>query len=57
MKSITGDFFGTEDIGELCSKIKGVMHTSDALADALSSVDIGSYISGAEATDIIDLFF
>ena len=54
---ISGDFFGTEDIGELCSKIKGIMHTSDALADVLSSVDIGSYISGAEATDIIDLFF
>jgi lipoate-protein ligase A len=54
---ISGDFFGTEDIGQLCAKIKGTVHTPDALADVFSSVDIGSYISGAEATDIIGLFF
>ena len=54
---ISGDFFGTDDIADLCTKIKGVTHTPDALYKALAAIDIGSYISGAEAKDIIGLFF
>ena len=54
---ITGDFFGTDDITDLCVKIRGVAHTPDALYEALECIDVSNYISGAEAKDIIGLFF
>lgn len=55
--SISGDFFCTRDIHELCSRFIGVSHTPDSISNMLDGLDIASYISGANNDDIIRLFF
>ena len=55
--TVTGDFFGSRDIEELCATIKGTPHTPDALENCMKNVSIGDYISGADTKSIIDLFF
>ncbi|MBO7275648.1 MAG: lipoate--protein ligase [Clostridia bacterium] len=55
--SITGDFFGTGDIADLCDIFKNTAHTPDAINQIISHIDIDSYISGANTDDIIGLFF
>ena len=51
--SITGDFFGTDDLAVLESRLKGVRLEPDALRRALDGVD--AFISGARAEDIASL--
>lgn len=51
--SISGDFFGVSDIGELCERLVGVRLCADDLMSVLSNVD--RYISGACPKDITDL--
>ena len=55
--SITGDFFGSNDIVDLCRLFINTAHTPDSVKQLLSHIDINSYICGATADDITGLFF
>ena len=50
---IGGDFFGTEDVSELCEKLCGTQLLKDELL--LGLCDIGIYIKGATPDEITDL--
>ena len=51
---IRGDFFGVREIGELEAALIGLRYEREALAGALR--EVGSYIHGAAAEDILGLF-
>ncbi len=55
--SISGDFFGMNDITQLESALIGVTHTKDALARAMDDADIGRCISGISSDELLPLFF
>lgn len=55
--SLTGDFFGTEDVSGLESAIAGSLYENSAVEERLSSVPVGNYIAGASADDITALLF
>lgn len=55
--SVNGDFFGTEDVGELGDALLGVRFDRASVSGTLEMVPIGKMISGATADDIITLLF
>jgi lipoate-protein ligase A len=52
---IFGDFFGLSDKSGLESALTGVKHETQAIKNALESVDVGSYISGMTAEQFIEI--
>lgn len=52
---IYGDFFGTKDISELEDALTGVKIEESAIAAVLGNLDIGSYIKGLEAVQLLGL--
>jgi len=53
--AITGDFFGIRDIIELEILLVGARHDKPDVLAVLSGVDVGQFISGATARDIVDM--
>jgi len=52
---IYGDFFGSKDISELEDALTGVKIEESAIVAVLDKLDIGSYIKGLEAGQLIGL--
>jgi len=52
---IFGDFFGLKDKSELEAALREVRHERDAIKEALSHIDVGSYISGMTAQQLEDM--
>ena len=52
---IFGDYFGIRSIAEIESLLTGTEYRRDAIAAALSGVDLGEYISGMTADELTDL--
>jgi lipoate-protein ligase A len=52
---IFGDFFGLLDKSALESALTGTRHETDAIRDALRNVDVGSYISGMTADQLVGI--
>jgi lipoate-protein ligase A len=52
---IYGDFFGTLDKAEVEAALKGSRHDSAGVRDALSSMDVGKYITGMTRDDLVAL--
>jgi len=52
---ITGDFFGTADVGELESALCNLPHEREALLAVLSQMDVPSYIYGISAEELLEL--
>ncbi len=52
---IIGDFFSKRDVGELENKLCGIRFTRSDLTEALK--DVGEYVNGATAKDIVDAMF
>ncbi len=52
---IFGDFFGVRDIAELESRFVGLAHERSSCEKALESVELGTYISGMTAADLLGL--
>jgi len=55
--SLSGDFFGVQDINALVAGLIGTPHTPDALEEALTRLDVAEYISGVSPADVAALFF
>ncbi len=53
--AITGDFFGTKDIAELCERLKGTPHDEGSVV-ALCD-DIGEFVVGMNPHDLIEMIF
>ena len=54
--NISGDFFGTRPVAELAEKINGSIPRDDDIAAKLAVVEVGDYISGLSANDLLTLF-
>lgn len=52
--AIYGDFFGTRDIKELLSLLKGVRHDKESLLERLSYENISEFISGISNEQFVD---
>ncbi len=55
--TVTGDFFGTEDVSVIESALAGCRFCRDAVSGVLARVSVNSAIAGATADDITDLLF
>jgi len=55
--SLSGDFFGVQDISALETGLIGAPHTPDALEAALTRLDVSEYISGVSSAELAALFF
>lgn len=51
---IHGDFFGTKDVEEITSLLKGVRHEKQSILDKLRNSNIGEFISGISNDEFID---
>ena len=51
-----GDFFGKQDISELCKALTGKRLDGEELKKALSDIRVENYVMGCKADDIISLF-
>lgn len=54
--NISGDFFGIRPVAELAEKINGSIPRYDDIAAKLAVVEVGDYISGLSANDLLTLF-
>ena len=52
---ILGDFFEKKDISTFSAKLEGIRFEKQAFISAFN--EIGEYISGASASDIVDKIF
>jgi len=50
--SVTGDFFGQEDITSLAELLVGLPHNEGAISHALAGLDISRYIAGCGAEEL-----
>ena len=54
--SISGDFFGAAPVAELAEKLNGTIPRYDDIAAKLAVIEVGDYISGLSAGDLLTLF-
>lgn len=54
--SITGDFFGSEEVSRLAAQFNGVCPERGAIAEVVGRNDIGGYISGLTREQFLSLF-
>ncbi|MGX8774340.1 MAG: lipoate--protein ligase [Bacillota bacterium] len=52
---IFGDYFGVRSISEIEELLTGAEYRPDAILAALSQIDLGEYISGMTAEELVDL--
>ncbi|UQS82198.1 lipoate--protein ligase [Bombilactobacillus folatiphilus] len=50
-----GDFFGTQNVGELEQQLQGTIYDYDHLAQKLQAMDLNQYFTGVRAEDLIEL--
>ncbi|MBR7107734.1 MAG: lipoate--protein ligase [Lentisphaeria bacterium] len=53
---MTGDFFGLEDVSQLCAMLNGTSLEPQLLSAAIKKIPVEKFIHGATADDIISLF-
>ncbi len=53
--AITGDFFGTADIAELCARLKGLQHEQKVIEENV--FDISDFISGMSTEEFVSMLF
>jgi len=52
-----GDFFGVMDKSGLEQAIVGHRHRPQDIEQALAGIDVGSYISGLDTSQLLEMFF
>lgn len=55
--TIYGDFLGHGNVEHLADRLEGVSYRRDAIADALSDVDVSDYFGGLRQADFVDLVY
>lgn len=55
--TVSGDFFGTEDVSVLEGALVGARFSSEDVAQALSKINVGEIIADGRAEDILSLLF
>lgn len=54
---ILGDFFGTEDVGEIANALEGTTYDKKSIEEVLNTFDLTKYFGAVEAGELAELFF
>ena len=52
---VFGDFMGRRDVGELETRLNGVLYERDAVFQALADLDLGEFFSGINADEVMSV--
>ena len=55
--TIFGDFFGVGDVEVLCEKLKGLKYDPAVMEEALTEIDIPTYLGGITKEEFIQLIY